>query len=222
MANNKDLRDGQGNLFTTKTTETGGVNVSHVNVDNFPATQPVSGTVNVGNFPASTEISNDAGNPIPVSNASLTNLDTKTPSTITTTPSQDVAAPPTRLVGEEVVTAGFSAVGSSVLDTFFNAPIVGTGVNANQLYYVTSVGSATTFNFAAAPGGSNVVPSVAYTGTSMYRVFDQIRLQTTAGERTFTYNQPLRGIANTITNFLIPTSLTSGNIFITVNGYRGF
>ena len=104
----------------------------------------------------------------------------------------------------------------------FTALAGGTGVNTNQLYYVTSVGSTTTFNFAASPGGSNVVPSVAYTGTTMYRVFDQIRLQTIAGVQTFIYNQPLRGIANTITNFLIPTSLTSGSIYITVNGYRGF
>jgi len=51
----------------------------NVAVSNFPATQPVSGTVNanvtfpttqqvsVSNFPANTEISNDVGNPIPVS-----------------------------------------------------------------------------------------------------------------------------------------------------------
>lgn len=104
----------------------------------------------------------------------------------------------------------------------FTALAGGTGVTANQLYYVTSVGSTTTFNFATAPGGANTVPTVAYTGTTMYRVFDQIRLQTTAGERTVTYSQPLKGIANTIMNFLIPTSLTSGNIYITVNGFRGF
>lgn len=107
MANNKDLRDGQGNLFTTKTTETGGVNVSHVNIDNFPATQTIS-------------------------NADITSINTKIPATLATTPSQDVSAPPTRLLGEEIVTAGFSAVGSSVLDAFFNTPIVGTGVTYNQ------------------------------------------------------------------------------------------
>lgn len=42
---------------------------SAVSVSNFPATQPVSGTVNVGNFPASTEIANDSGSPIPISDA---------------------------------------------------------------------------------------------------------------------------------------------------------
>jgi hypothetical protein len=41
MANNKILRDGQGVEFTTKTTETGGINTSHVNVDSLPANTPV-------------------------------------------------------------------------------------------------------------------------------------------------------------------------------------
>lgn len=36
-------------------------------ITNFPATQPVSGSVSVSNFPTSTEIANDVGNPIPVS-----------------------------------------------------------------------------------------------------------------------------------------------------------
>lgn len=35
MANNKELKDGNGVLFTTKTTETAGVNTPHVNVDNL-------------------------------------------------------------------------------------------------------------------------------------------------------------------------------------------
>ena len=36
MASNKTIKDGAGVSFTTKTTETAGVNVAHVNVDNFP------------------------------------------------------------------------------------------------------------------------------------------------------------------------------------------
>jgi hypothetical protein len=36
MANNKIIKDGLGVEFTTKTTETIGVNVPHVNVDNLP------------------------------------------------------------------------------------------------------------------------------------------------------------------------------------------
>jgi hypothetical protein len=124
------------------------------------------------------------------------------------------------------ITTGLATTGTHDLRIgdaiVFTALAAGTGVTANQIYYVTTVGSATTFNFAATPGGTNVVPSVAYTGTSMYRVFDQFQLDTTAGTQTMTYNQPLKGIANTITNFLIPVSLTSGSVFITVNGYRGF
>jgi hypothetical protein len=110
-------------------------------------------------------------------------------------------------------------VGDAII---FTALASGTGVNPNQIYYVTTVGSATTFNFSATPGGANVVPSVAYTGTSMYRVFDQFVLDTVAGTQQMTYNQPLKGIANTIMNFLLPTSLVTGNVYITVNGYRGF
>jgi hypothetical protein len=106
----------------------------------------------------------------------------------------------------------------------FTALAGGTGVTANTVYYVTSVGSATTFNFSASIGGSNVVPSVAYTGTTGYRVLYQTKLQTTGIPTPVTINfpTPLRGNANVVTNFLIPTSLTSGSIFIAVNGYRGF
>ena len=105
----------------------------------------------------------------------------------------------------------------------FTALAAGIGVTANTLYYVTSVGSTTTFNFALAPGGANVVPSVAYTGTTMNRIFDQIRFQTTAITPTLiTYEEPLRSNPNMAINFLIPTTLTSGAIYLTVNGYRGF
>ena len=109
-------------------------------------------------------------------------------------------------------------------DSFvFTTLAAGTGVTANTIYYVTSVGSTTTFNFSLTPGGSNVVPTVAYTGTTGYRVFDQIQLQTTAlVPTTITYTQPLRGNPNMALNFLIPTTLTSGNIYLTINGYRGF
>ena len=106
----------------------------------------------------------------------------------------------------------------------FTALAGGTGVSVNTVYYVTAVGSATTFNFALTIGGANVVPSIAYTGTTMYRLLYQTRLQTAGIPAPITINfaTPLRGIANTITNFLIPTSLTSGSIFITANGFRGF
>lgn len=106
----------------------------------------------------------------------------------------------------------------------FTALAAGTGVTTNTVYYVTSVGSATTFNFALTIGGSNVVPSVAYTGTTMYRILYQQHFRATGIPQTVMINfeTPIRGIANMITNFLIPTTMTSGTIYITSNGYRGF
>lgn len=105
----------------------------------------------------------------------------------------------------------------------FTALAGGTGVSTNVKYHVTSVGSTTTFNFAATVGGANIVPSVAYTGTTMYRILHQFRFQTGAQQSVnSTIPNPYRGIANTACNFLIPTSLTSGNIYLSVIGYRGF
>jgi hypothetical protein len=51
---------------------------------------------------------------------------------ISDTAHQAQPAAPVRQVGQMVDGAGFSAVGSSVLDSFFTAPIVGTGVTYNQ------------------------------------------------------------------------------------------
>lgn len=111
-------------------------------------------------------------------------------------------------------------IGDAVIFTALSA---GTGVSTNTVYFVTSVGSATTFNFALTAGGSNVVPSIAYTGTTVYRALEQIRLQTVALVPTeFTYEEPIRTNTNTALNFFIPTSFVTGNIYLTVNGYRGF
>lgn len=105
----------------------------------------------------------------------------------------------------------------------FTALASGTGVTTNTLYYVTAVGSTTTFNFALTVGGANVVPSVAYTGTTVYRMLDQIRVQTASMASTmFLYDEPLKTNPNMAVNLLIPTTLVSGSIYITVNGYRGF
>lgn len=126
------------------------------------------------------------------------------------------------------ITTGLATTGTHDLKVgdavVFTALASGTGVSTNTVYYVTSVGSATTFNFSATVGGANVVPSVAYTGTSMYRVLYQQKLQTTgiATPVTINFPTPLKGIANTQCNLLFPTSLTSGTVYLTVNGYRGF
>jgi hypothetical protein len=112
-------------------------------------------------------------------------------------------------------------IGDSVV---FTALAAGTGVSTNTVYYVTSVGSATTFNFALTIGGANVVPSVAYTGTTVYRILYQQHFRASGIPQStiITFPNPLRGIANIITNFLIPTTMTSGTIYITSTGYRGF
>ena len=106
----------------------------------------------------------------------------------------------------------------------FTALAAGTGVSTNTVYYVTSVGSATTFNFSLTIGGTNVVPSVAYTGTTVYRILYQQHFRASGIPQTTIINfaTPIKGIANMITNFLIPTTMTSGTIYITSNGYRGF
>jgi hypothetical protein len=106
----------------------------------------------------------------------------------------------------------------------FNVLSAGTGVTVNTVYYVTSIGSGTTFNFSASMGGSNVVPSVAYTGTTMYRLLYQFRLQT-AGMLTPTdisFRTPLRGNSNMNLNLLFPVSMISGNVYLTLNGFRNF
>ena len=112
-------------------------------------------------------------------------------------------------------------IGDSVV---FTALAGGTGVSTNTVYYVTSVGSATTFNFALTIGGANVVPSVAYTGTTVYRILYQQHFRATGVPQTtmIAFHNPLRGNSNILTNFLIPTTMTSGSIYITSTGYRGF
>jgi hypothetical protein len=59
--------NGTGNYKQATLTENNGKVAQDVFILNQQSTQPVSGTVTVSNFPTSTEISNDIGNPIPVS-----------------------------------------------------------------------------------------------------------------------------------------------------------
>jgi hypothetical protein len=110
-------------------------------------------------------------------------------------------------------------VGDSVV---FTALAGGTGLSTNTIYYVRAVPSPTTFNFSTTILGANTVPSVAYTGTTCYQLLFQFRLQTAAigVPTTITFPTPLRGALNVNTNFLIPTSMTSGTIYLTANGYR--
>lgn len=59
------------------------------------------------------------------------------------------------------------AIGDAIV---FSALAGGTGVTANQIYYVIGVASTTTFTFATSIAGAAVVPSVAYTGTTVSKV----------------------------------------------------
>jgi hypothetical protein len=59
---------------------------------------------------------------------------------------QNLAATPVRQVGQMVDGAGFSAVGASVLDSFFNAPIVSGSVSYNQAAGSLNILTGTTAN----------------------------------------------------------------------------
>ena len=104
----------------------------------------------------------------------------------------------------------------------FTALAAGTGVSTNTIYYVTSVGSTTTFNFSLSIGGTNIVPTVAYTGTTCYRILYQQHFRSSGIDRPMNvqFTNPQRGRGNERLNFLIPTSMTSGTIYLTTNGFR--
>lgn len=112
-------------------------------------------------------------------------------------------------------------IGDSIV---FTALTGGTGVSANTVYYVTSVGSTTTFNFALTIGGANVVPSAAATAGTCYRILYQQHFRTTgvASPTVIDFPQPLRGVSNAAMSLLIPVTMTSGTIYISSSGYRGF
>lgn len=112
-------------------------------------------------------------------------------------------------------------VGDAIIFTSLTA---GTGVTANVVYYVTTVGSTTTFNFSATQGGANVVPSVAYTAAQHTRLIHQFRLQTAGFPQPITipFPNPFRCGSNTTILLNNATSLTSGSIYLKVVGYRGF
>lgn len=111
-------------------------------------------------------------------------------------------------------------VGDSVV---FTALTGGTGVSTNTVYYVTSVGSTTTFNFALTIGGANVVPTVAATAGTCYRILYQQHFKTTGIPQSISisFPNPIRNNGNVPINFLIPVSMVTGTIYISSSGYRG-
>jgi hypothetical protein len=111
-------------------------------------------------------------------------------------------------------------VGDTVI---YNTLTGGTGLTTNTLYYVTDVSSPTTYNISASIFGSNLAPSVAATAANSYRVLFRLRLATTAitSPQSIEFPTPLRSAPDANLNFLIPTSTTSGVVYLTVTGFRG-
>ena len=100
-----------------------------------------------------------------------------------------------------------------------------TGVSTNTIYYVTSTSfAATTFTVASTQGGAALQITGSTSAFTFYRVLYQIRLQTTAigTPAVLTFPTPLRPQPNAAVNLFIPVSLTSGNIYLTPSGYRGY
>lgn len=100
-----------------------------------------------------------------------------------------------------------------------------TGISTNTVYYITATSfAATTFTVATAPGGTALQITGSTSAFTFYRVLQPLRFQTTAigTPSQIVFQVPIRSISNGAINFLIPSSLTSGNIYITANGYRGF
>ena len=225
MADNIVLKDGQGVAFTTKTTETGGVHTPHYVSKNFGPSEldfnfnfsclasvvtvqqliPASGTASVRNNLTNLILSTDtlgAGGVAWILDGALTVSSIATGTGLCTT-----SAAHDLKIGDSVV---------------FTALTGGTGITALTVYYVTSVGSTTTFNFAATIGGANVVPTVAATAGTCYRILYQQHFRTTGIPQSISisFPNPIRNNGNAPINFLIPVSMVTGTIYISSSGYR--
>jgi hypothetical protein len=100
-----------------------------------------------------------------------------------------------------------------------------TGISTNTVYYITATSfAATTFTVATTRGGTALQITGSTSAFTFYRLLFPFRFQTTAigSPQQVFFPNPLRSISNGAINFLIPTTLTSGSIYLTVNGYRGF
>lgn len=100
-----------------------------------------------------------------------------------------------------------------------------TGIAVNTQYWITATSfAATTFTIATSQGGSAIQITGSTSAFTFYRVLQLVRIPTTAITIPviYKYETPIRTIANGAANVLIPSSLTSGAIYLTVGGYRGF
>lgn len=100
----------------------------------FGATDPIdvniSAPVNIGNYPAVQVVEAEAG-PLAL-DASVQDVNAKMPAMVTTVPFNNSAAPPTRIVGQDLWVCSFANVGSSIISSDFTTPILGAGVGYSQ------------------------------------------------------------------------------------------
>lgn len=104
----------------------------------------VSTDINIGNYPAiQTVLVDGSQTAIPVADAAVA---AKLPDMVSTVPYNNSAAPPTRIVGQDIWTCSFASVGASVLSSDFGTPIVGTGVGYSQASGSLLITTGTTAN----------------------------------------------------------------------------
>jgi hypothetical protein len=101
------------------------------------------------------------------------------------------------------------------------ATLAVTGVSANQVVYVATVPSTTTFTVALTPGGTGVQVTATGTATA-YRILKQIRLQTTALPVTsIPLPSPIRSAPNVAIS-LLSSATQTGTVYVDTQGYYGF
>lgn len=170
---------------------------------------PASGTASVRNYVTSLTVQSDtlgaAGNAwiLDGQGAIGTSVTIATPGVFTST-SHDLK------IGDAIV---FTSLGTI------------TGISTNTVYYITATSFATTtFTVATTQGGTALQITGTTAAFTFYRIFHQLRFQTTAINvpTQISFPNPPKGIANSAVNLLIPASLTSGSIYLTISGFRGF
>ena len=127
---------------------------------------------------------------------------------VTGAPSQDQAAQAVRVVGQMVDNAGFSAVGSSVIDVaFVQTPIVGTGVSYNQ--------AAGSLNILS---GTNTNAEFLARSVKRYRGSLRMRFTTTLSQRIANNNFAVL-LADLIGEALAYTIVSATQVNVTIPGH---
>jgi hypothetical protein len=209
-----DVPSTTGNQVVTKEFATAELdyNFDLTTVGTVTTLQPLvlaSGTANVRNYITSLTVSSDALGA--AGNAWILDGQGAIGSSVT------IATP-----GVFTSTAHDLKVGDAIVFTSLGTI---TGISTNTVYYITATSfAATTFTVATTRGGTALQITGSTSAFTFYRLLFPFRFQTTAigSPQQVFFPNPLRSISNGAINFLIPTTLTSGSIYLTVNGYRGF